>query len=159
MKNTKAIPHPYHSVVAYLSMKDAAKAIDFYTKAFGAKEIGRIMMGDKIGHAELQIGDSRIMIAEEIPEWGNKGPKTIGGSPVSICFYTDDVDTVYKKALEAGATVDKGMEVKDQFYGDRSGSLVDPFGHKWVIATHIEDVSYPEMQKRMDAMMKEQPRH
>ena len=151
MNQLKSIPN--HSIVAYLSMKDADKALDFYKKAFGAKEIGRIMVGEKIGHAELEIGDSRIMIAEEMPEWGNKGPKTIGGSPVGLCLYVDDVDAVFKKALEAGAKVDAGMEVKDQFYGDRSGNLVDPFGHKWTIGTHIEDVSYEEMQKRSDKMM------
>lgn len=153
MSTTKAIPHPYHSIVAYLTMKDAIKAIDFYSKAFGAKETGRIMAGDKLGHAELKIGDSYIMIAEEIPEWGNKSPKTLGGSPVGLCLYVDDVDTVFKRALDAGAKVDGGMEVRDQFYGDRSGSLIDPFGHKWTVATHFEDVSFPEMQKRMDKMM------
>jgi PhnB protein len=157
MKKTKAIPEGYHSITPYLSMKDADKAIEFYKKAFGAKEIGRITMpGNKVGHAEIQIGDSRFMVAEEMPDWGNKGPKTLGGSPVGICLYVEDVDAVFKKAIEAGATVDNNMEVKDQFYGDRSGSLIDPFGHKWTIGTHIEDLSFEEMQKRSDKMMAEQ---
>lgn len=152
----KGIPHQYHSLVTYLNIKNADKAIEFYKKAFGAKEIGRLTVhGDKVGHAELEIGDSRLMIAEEMPEWGNKGPEALGGSPVRICLYVDNVDEVYKRALDAGAKVDAGMEVKDQFYGDRSGNLVDPFGHMWVIATHMEDLSWDEMQKRMEEMMKE----
>lgn len=156
MKREKAIPHPYHSLVTYLSIKNADKAIEFYKTAFGAKEIGRITMhGNTIAHAELQIGDSHIMLSEEMPEWGNKGPETLGGSPVRICLYVDDVDTVYKQAIDAGAKVDGGMDVKDQFYGDRSGNLIDPFGHMWVIATHIEDLSWEEMQKRSDKMMQE----
>jgi PhnB protein len=156
MKNVKAISHNYHSLVTYLSMKNADKAIEFYKTAFGATEIGRITMpGNKVGHAELKIGDSILMIAEEMPEWGNKGPETLGGSPVRICMYVDDVDTVYKRAIDAGAKVEGGMDVKDQFYGDRSGNLVDPFGHVWVISTHIEDLSWEEMQKRSDKMMQE----
>ncbi len=157
MAKSKPLPEGYHSVKAYLSKKDAVKAVEFYKKAFGSKEVGRISMpGGKIGHSELQIGDSRIMIAEEMPEWGNKSPQTLGGTPVSICLYVDNVDEVFKRAVEAGAKVDNNMEVKDQFYGDRSGSLIDPFGHKWTIATHIEDVSWEEMQKRSDAMFSEQ---
>lgn len=153
MKTTKAIPEGYHSLIPYLSMKDAAKALEFYKNAFGAREIGRITMpGNLIGHAELQIGDSRFMIAEEMPEWGNKGPQTLGGTAVGICLYVEDVDAVFKKAISEGAKVDKDMEPKDQFYGDRSGSLIDPFGHRWIIATHIEDVSYEEMQKRSDKL-------
>jgi PhnB protein len=155
MKNGKSLPHNYHSLVTYLSMKNAEKAIEFYKEAFGAKEIGRITMYGMVGHAELKIGDSCLMIAEEMPQWGNKGPQTLGGSPARICLYVDDVDVVYKRAIDAGATVDGGMEVKDQFYGDRSGNLIDPFGHMWVIATHIEDVSWEEMQKRSDKMMQE----
>jgi len=154
MEKSKAIPHHYHSIVPYLSMKDADKAIDFYKKAFGAVEKGRIMAGNKIGHAELKIGDSVIMVAEEMEAWGNKGPRTLGGSPVGIFLNVEDVDAVFKKALDAGAEVENGMEVKDQFYGDRTGNLIDPFGHKWTVSTHIEDVSYEEMQKRMDKMMK-----
>jgi PhnB protein len=151
---TKAIPEGYHNLVVYLSMKDADKAIEFYKKVFGAKEVGRISMpGGAVGHAEVQIGDTRFMLAEEMPEWGNKGPKTLGGTPVGMCLYVEDVDAVFKKAIEAGAKVDNNMEVKDQFYGDRSGSVIDPFGHKWTIATHVEDVSWEEMQKRSDKMM------
>ena len=143
-------------IIPYLSMKDADKAIDFYKKAFGAKEINRMMMPDgRIAHAELEMGGSHIMIAEEIAEWGNKGPKTLGGSPVGMFLYVPDVDVVFKRALDAGAKIENNMDVKDQFYGDRSGNLLDPFGHKWTIATHIEDVSNEEMQKRMDEMMKE----
>lgn len=154
MKNVKSIPHNYHSLVSYLSVKNADKAIEFYKEAFGAKEVGRITVpGNKVGHAELQIGDSRLMIAEEMPEWGNKSPETLGGSPVRISLYVDDVDTVYKRAIDAGAKVDGGMEVKDQFYGDRSGNLVDPFGHLWIIGTHIEDLSWEEIQKRSDKLM------
>ena len=158
MKNkVKAIPTGFNSVSPYLSMKDAAKAIEFYKKAFGAKEIGRITMPDgKVGHAEIEVGNSRFMLAEEMPEWGNKSPQTLGDSPVGLCLYVEEVDAVFKRAIEAGGKVDNGMEVKDQFYGDRSGSLIDPFGHKWTILTHIEDVSYEEMQKRSDAMFSKQ---
>ncbi len=157
MAKSKPLPEGYHSVMAYLSIRDAVKAVEFYKKAFGAKEIGRITMpGEKIGHSELQIGDSRIMLAEEMPEWGNKSPQTLGGSPVGMCLYVDNVDEVFKRAIDAGAKVDNNMEVKDQFYGDRSGTLIDPFGHKWTIATHIEDLSFEEMQKRSDAMFSEQ---
>ncbi len=134
----------------------AEKAIEFYKKAFGAKEIGRITSpkGD-IGHAELQIGDSRIMLAEENPQMANKSPKTLGGSPVALCLYVEDVDAVFEQALKEGAKVTNKMKVKDQFYGDRTGSLTDPFGHHWTIMTHIEDVSFKEMQKRSDEMMAE----
>jgi PhnB protein len=153
----KPVPEGYHSITPYLTIKDAAKAIEFYKKAFGAKEIGRISMPDgKIGHGELQIGNSRVMIADEFPEWGNKSPHTLGGTPVGLCFYTENVDDVFKQALKAGATTDNHMEVKDQFYGDRSGSVIDPFGYKWTIATHIEDMSFEEMQKRSDAMFSKQ---
>jgi PhnB protein len=155
-KKVKAIPEGYHSLNVYLSVKEADKAIEFYKKIFGAKEVGRITMPDKkIGHAELQIGDTRIMLAEEMPEWGNKGPVTLGGTPVGLCLYVENVDEVYKKAINAGAKQDGDMAVKDQFYGDRSGTLVDPFGHKWTIATHIEDLSFEEMQKRSDKMFAE----
>lgn len=156
-KKVNAIPEGYHSVTPYLITKDAGKAIEFYNKAFGAKEIGRISMpGGKVGHAELQIGNSRIMIADEFPEWGNKSPVTLGGTPVGICIYVENVDEVFRRAIEAGAKVDQNMEVKDQFYGDRTGSLIDPFGHKWTIATHIEDVTWEEMQRRSDAMFEQQ---
>ena len=149
----KAIPEGWHSLTAYISVKGAEDAIEFYKNAFGAKETGRLTMPDgSIGHAELEIGDSKIMIAEENEQWGNLSPQTIGGTPVSLCLYVEDVDAVFAKALQAGAKVTGEMEVKDQFYGDRSGSITDPFGHQWSIMTHIEDVSFEEMQKRMNAM-------
>lgn len=153
MKKVKPIPEGHHNVIVYLSMKNADKAIEFYKKVFNAKEIGRLSMpGGIVGHAELQIGDSRIMLSEEMPEWGNKGPATLGGTPVGICLYVENVDEVYKRAIEAGAKQDGEMAVKDQFYGDRSGTIIDPFGHKWTIATHLEDLSWEEMQKRSDEM-------
>lgn len=157
--NTKveAIPAGYHTLIPYITVKGADAAVAFYQKAFGAKEIGRISMaGGTIAHAELEIGDSRIMLAEENPQWGNKSPKTLGGTPVSLCIYVKDVDVVFKQALKEGANIVGDMDVKDQFYGDRSGTLTDPFGHLWTIATHIENVSFEEMQKRMDAMFAEQ---
>jgi PhnB protein len=149
----KAIPEGWHSVTAYISVKGAIDAIEFYKNAFGAKETGRLTMPDgSIGHAELEIGDSRIMIAEENEQWGNLSPQTIGGTPVSLCLYVEDVDAVFAKALQAGAKVTGEMVVKDQFYGDRTGGITDPFGHQWSIMTHIEDVSFEEMQTRMSAM-------
>jgi PhnB protein len=152
MTKSKSIPHNYHSVLPYLNIRNAAQAIEFYKKAFGATEIGRITMpGNIVGHAEIRIGDSIVMLAEEMPEWGNKAPETMGGSPVGLCIYVENVDEVFKRAIEAGAKTDRGMEVKDQFYGDRSGTVIDPFGHRWTIATHIEDVTFSEMQRRSDA--------
>lgn len=149
----KAIPEGWHSVTAYISVKGAVEAIEFYKNAFGAKETGRLLMPDgSIGHAELEIGDSKIMLAEENEQWGNLSPQTIGGTPVSLCIYVEDVDAVFAKALQAGAKVTGEMVVKDQFYGDRTGGITDPFGHQWSIMTHIEDVSFEEMQKRMSAM-------
>ena len=156
---TNYIPKGYHSVVPYLIVKGGIKAIEFYKNAFGAQEVGRMTMpGGEVGHCELKIGDSHIMLSDEMPEWGNKSPQTLGGSAVGICLYVENVDEVFHRAIAAGGTVDGGMEVKDQFYGDRSGSLIDPFGHKWTIATHKEDVSFEEMQRRMDAMMEQQQR-
>ena len=149
----QAIPEGYSTLTPYLNIKGAVEAIEFYKKAFGAKEITRLTMPDgSIAHAEIEIGDSKIMLAEENPQWGNLGPLALGGSPVTLCLYVEDVDAVFAQALKEGAKVIAGMEVKDQFYGDRAGSLTDPFGHKWSIMTHIEDVSTEEMQKRMDAM-------
>jgi len=150
---TQPIPTGYHTLTPYINIKGSVEAIEFYKKAFGAKENGRITMKDgTIAHAEIQIGDSRIMLAEETAEWGNQSPQTLRGSPVCLCLYVEDVDAVFARALAAGATVTGNMEVKDQFYGDRSGSLTDPFGHKWTVMTHKEDVSFEEMQKRADAM-------
>lgn len=152
MSKFKPIPAGFHSITPYLSVTDADAAIKFYQRVFGAEEVGRITMGgDTVGHAELQIGDSRLMLAQEMPDWGNKSPKTLGGSPVTIALYVADVDATYQRALDAGATAIEA--VKDQFYGDRAGSLTDPFGHKWHLLTHIEDVSFDEMQRRCDATM------
>jgi PhnB protein len=139
-----------HSITPYLTVKGADAAIAFYKKIFGAKEIGRITMGGMVGHAELAIGHATLYVAEEMPAWGNKSPQTLGGSPVTIALRVSDVDTTYQHALDAGAT---SLEaVKDQFYGERAGGVIDPFGHRWFINTHIEDVSFEEMQRRCDAM-------
>jgi PhnB protein len=149
--SVKRIPDGYHTATPYLICGGAAKALDFYKKAFGAKERMRHEMGGRVGHAEIEIGDSVIMLADEFPEMGAKGPHTIGGSPVGICLYVENADAVFQRAIAAGAKEERPL--KDQFYGDRSGSLIDPFGHKWTIATHIEDVTPEEMQKRMAAAM------
>ncbi len=144
----KPIPEGYHSVTPYLIIKGATEAIDFYKKAFGASELFRMPApGGKIGHAEIKIGDSPIMLADESPEMGYKSPQSLGGSPISIMIYVTDVDTVFKQAIAAGGKEQR--PVKDQFYGDRSGTLEDPFGHVWHVATHKEDVSPEEMERRM----------
>jgi PhnB protein len=143
----KPIPEGYRSVNAILTVDDAAKAIDFYKQAFGAKEVSRLPMGDKIGHAELQIGDTRIMLNDEFPDRGNLGPKARGGTPVGLIIYTEDVDSAFRKAIDAGGT--QTMPVENQFWGDRMGGLTDPFGHKWSIATHVEDVPPEQFQERM----------
>jgi len=146
----KAIPDGYHSVTPYLIISGATEAIEYYKKAFGATELMRIdAPGGKIGHAEIKIGDSPIMLADEFPEMGYKSPKTLGGSPVSIMIYVEDCDTVFKQAIAAGGKEQR--PVKDQFYGDRSGTLEDPFGHVWHVATHKEDVSAEEMEQRASA--------
>jgi PhnB protein len=147
MAKVKPIPEGYHSVTPYLIMDGAADAIDFYTKVFGATERIRMgMPGGKIGHAEVQIGDSVVMLADEMVEMGYRGAKTLGGSPVTIHLYVDDCDQVVAAAVAAGATLRE--EVADRFYGDRSGQIVDPWGHVWNVGTHIEDVPPDEMQKR-----------
>jgi PhnB protein len=152
---TKSIPEGYSTLTPYITVKGAEKAIKFYEKAFGAEETGRLSMPDgSVGHCELEIGDSKIFIAEENQQWGNLSPLTLGGSPVSLCLYVEDVDAVFDRALKEGATVLGDMVPKDQFYGDRTASLTDPFGHKWSIMTRIEDVSFTEMQKRSDALFK-----
>lgn len=154
---TKAIPDGYNALTPYIAVKDADKAIEFYKKAFGAKEVGRVTMPDgSIGHAELEFGDSKIMLAEESQQWGNLSPQSVGGSPVTLCLYVEDADKVFARALKEGAKVTGDMVVKDQFHGDRSGSLTDPFGHKWTIMTHIEDITFKELQKRTDEMFKMQ---
>jgi PhnB protein len=148
----KPIPHPYSTVNPYLIVKGGSQAIEFYKKAFGAEERMRIPApGDTIGHAELQIGGSILMLADEFPEMKALSPKTIGGTPVSFCIYVDDVDAAFARALAAGGK--ETRPVKDQFYGDRSGTLEDPFGHTWTIATHIEDVSPEEMARRAQKQM------
>src|SRR5690349_20242140 len=138
----KPIPEGYRSVNVILTVDDAAKAIDFYEQAFGAEEISRLPMGDKIGHAELKIGDTQIMLNDEFPEHDNLGHKARGGTPTGLLIYTEDVDSAFKKAIDAGGT--QTMPVQNQFWGDRMGSLTDPFGHKWSIATHVEDVPAEE---------------
>ena len=154
---TKAIPDGYHSVTPYLVMRDAAKAIDFYKRALGATEVFRFdAPGGKIGHAEIKVGDSVIMLADEMPDMGYRGPQSLGGSAVSLMVYVEDVDSQFKRAVDAGAKVKQ--PVKDQFYGDRSGTLEDPFGHVWTIATHVEDVSEDELAKRAAAMHKQTTR-
>jgi PhnB protein len=150
-KKVKPIPQGYHAVTPYLSVKGAAGAIAFYKKAFAAKEVMRMPApGGTIGHAEIQIGDSRIMLADEYPDMNFRGPKSFGGTSVHIHLYVQDVDRVVKKAVAAGAKVLR--PVTDQFYGDRSGSLEDPFGHVWHVATHNEDVPAKELKKRAAAM-------
>ncbi len=146
----KPIPEGYHAVTPYLIIKGAADAIDYYKNVFGATELLRMPSpGGKIGHAEIKIGDSTIMLADEEPEMGIVSPRSLGGTPVSILLYVEDVDAVFGQAVSSGAKVLR--PIKDQFYGDRSGNLEDPFGHKWTIATHKEDVSPEEMQNRASA--------
>jgi PhnB protein len=145
--SVNAIPEGYHSVTPYLIIDGAAEAIRFYEQALGATETLRLPMGDKIGHAEIRIGDSYVMLADEFPDHGILGPKSRGGATSSLMIYLEDVDAAFQRALDAGATTDK--PVSDQFYGDRSGTIVDPFGHKWTLATHVEEVSVEEMKRRM----------
>jgi len=151
----KPIPDGYHSTTPYVIVDGAARAIEFYKQAFGAKELMRIPApGDRIGHAEMKVGDSVIMLADEHPEMDARGPKHYGGSPVSLLLYVTDVDKRFRQALAAG-----GTEVRpgtDQFYGDRAGTLRDPFGHTWHIHTPTENVSPAELNRRMAAMKKEQ---
>jgi PhnB protein len=150
--SVKPIPEGYHSVTPYLIVKGAAKAIDYYKKVFGATEIMR-MPGPNgtVMHAEIKIGDSVIMLADE--QQGNfRSPEGLGGSPVSLMVYVEDVDKTFKQAVSNGAK--EVRAVQDQFYGDRSGNLVDPFGHVWTVATHKEDVSQAEMQRRMSQLPK-----
>jgi PhnB protein len=144
---TRPIPEGYRNVNVILTVDDAARAIDFYKQAFGATEISRLPMGDKIGHAELKIGDTQIMLNDEFPERDNLGPKARGGTPVGLIIYTEDVDSAFKRAIDAGGK--ETMPVENQFWGDRMGGLTDPFGHKWSIATHVEDVPESEFPARM----------
>ncbi|WP_380873878.1 glyoxalase [Sphingomonas sp. DBB INV C78] len=144
------IPEGYHSVTPYLMIDGAAAALEFYKNAFGATEILRFPHGDRIGHAEIKIGDSFVMLSDEYPEMDYRGPKTRGGTTVGLMIYVPDVDAAFDRAITAGGTVQR--PVADQFYGDRTGTLVDPFGHQWTLATHVEDVSIEECERRMAAM-------
>ena len=143
----KPIPDAYHTVTPYIIVHDAAAAIEFYKKAFGAVETIRLPMpGGKVAHAEIKIGDSHIMLADEAPAYGAKSPITVGGTSLTLMIYVENVDVVFNRAIEAGGVVLRPL--KDQFYGDRSGCLTDPFGHQWTIATHVEDVSQAEVDRR-----------
>lgn len=145
--SVKPIPDGYHSITPYLIVKDAAAALEFYRNAFGAEEIMRLAAPDgNIMHCEFKIGDSPVMMANEFPDMGCVGPKTLGGSPVNICLYVENVDEMFQQAINAGG--EELKPVHDQFYGDRSGTIRDPFGHEWTIATHIEDVSPQELEER-----------
>lgn len=147
----KPIPEGYHSVTPYLVISGAASAIDFYKQVFRAEELFSMPTPDgKVGHAELKIGDSHIMLADECEEMGFRSAQSIGATPVSLLLYVEDVDDCFNRAIAAGAQALK--PVQDQFYGDRSGTLADPFGHVWTVATHIEDVAPEEMEKRLKAM-------
>lgn len=147
------IPAGYHSVTPYLIIKGAARALDFYQRAFGATELMRIPgPGDQIGHAEMLLGDSHIMLADECPQMKALSPQTIGGTPVLLHLYVPDADAMFAQAIAAGASVEQPMENK--FYGDRSGSVLDPFGHRWTLSTHVEDVSPEEIGRRIAAMSK-----
>jgi PhnB protein len=150
-KAAKPIPDGYHTVTPYLIIKGAAKALDFYKKAFSATELMRLAdpKSDNIGHAEIKIGDSTIMLADEYPDMGYRSPKSLGGTPVSLMLYVKDVDGLARQAVAAGAK--ELRPVKDQFYGDRSGTFEDPFGHVWTIATHTEDLTPDEIEKRAAA--------
>lgn len=142
------IPEGYHTVTAYLMVDDAAKALDFYRDAFGAEELFRLPMGDKIGHAEIMIGDTHLMLADEFPDMGALGPNSRGGPTASFMIYVPDADAAYDRAVKAGARADRPL--KNEFWGDRIGTVIDPFGHKWSLATHVEEVPPEEIQRRME---------
>jgi len=147
----KPIPAGYHSVTPYLILDDAARALEFYKKALGATELLRMPApGGKIGHAEIKIGDSPVMLADESPEMGAKSARTLGGSPISLMIYVEDVDARVAQAVAAGAKITR--PVANQFYGERTGGIEDPFGYQWYLATHVEDVSPDEIARRVKAM-------
>jgi uncharacterized glyoxalase superfamily protein PhnB len=150
--SVKPIPDGYHSITPFLTVRDAARAIEFYKQAFGAEERG-VMKGPdgKVMHAELKIGDSIIMLSDEFPEFGALSPQSIGGTGMGLHIYVDGVDAAFDRAVKAGAKVE--MPVADQFWGDRYGKLQDPFGHRWSIGTHIKDLSMDEMKRAMDEAM------
>lgn len=155
MAKVKYKPDIYHSVTPYMAIRDARGAIDFYRRAFGAEQLYALDMPDgKVAHAEIKIGDSVLMLAEENEQWGNRSPQSLGGSPIFLMIYVPDVDAAFKKAIDAGGTQVKPVE--NQFYGDRSGTLKDPYGFQWTLATHVEDVSQEEVERRMAEMMKSQ---
>jgi PhnB protein len=146
------VPEGYHTVTPYLAVDNAAEAIDFYRRAFGAKE--RVRMsgpGETVMHAELEIGDSHVMLSDPFPQASTTPPKELGGTSASVFMYVEDIDAVYRQAIDAGAT--SLMEPDDMFWGDRFGSVQDPFGHSWTIATHIEDLEPEEMQRRSEEFM------
>ena len=147
--SVKARPEGYHSVTPYIIVDGAAEAIRWYEQALGAREKYRLPMGDKVGHAEILIGDSHIMISDEWPDYGIHGPARRGGPTATFMIYVEDVEAAFERAVQAGGKVDKPVE--DQFYGDRSGTVVDPFGHKWTLGTHVEEVPEEEMRRRMEA--------
>lgn len=150
----KPIPTGYHSVTPSVVVDNATKALEFYRKALGAKETFRLPLGDKIGHAEIQIGDSRLMLSDEYPNRDALSPKSLGGATGSFMVYVPDVDDAIDRAVKAGAKLVQPVE--NQFWGDRVGTVVDPFGHKWMLGTHIEDVSEREMQRRGEEWAKSQ---
>lgn len=152
MSKVKPVPEGMNTVMPHLVCKGAAQAIEFYKKAFGAEERGRLNTpdGKKVLHASLSIGGSVIMLADEFPDWGSVGPETLKGTPVVIHLYVEDVDSTFDQAVRAGATVT--MPIEDMFWGDRYGKLRDPFGHAWSVATHIRDVSLEEMEQATKAM-------
>ncbi|MFC5569787.1 VOC family protein [Lysobacter yangpyeongensis] len=148
------IPEGYHSVNAYLIVDDAAKAIDFYERAFGAQELYRLPMGDRIGHAEIRIGDTQLMLSDEWPDMQALGPNKRGGATASFVIYGPDADAAWDRAVQAGAKPDR--PVKDEFWGDRMGTVIDPFGHKWSLGTHVRDVGPEEMKQAMAEWSKQQ---
>jgi PhnB protein len=150
----KPIPDGYHSVTPYLSVRNAGEALDWYKDALGATEVMRFEHGGKVGHAEIKIGDSVIMLSDEWPEGGHLSPQSLGGTGVSLHVYVDDVDQAFARAIDAGGQRERA--VQDQFYGDRSGTFLDPFGHRWNLATHVEDVSEDDMRLRMEQFTKSQ---
>ncbi|HEY1264547.1 MAG TPA: VOC family protein [Terriglobales bacterium] len=157
MKEVKPIPEGYHTLTPHLVVADARKAIDFYQRAFGAEVLGIADgPGGIVMHAEIKIGDSKVMLNDEMPEFGAVSPKSLGGTPVTIHIYLNNVDAAFKRAVDAGANV--AMPLADQFWGDRYGVLTDPFGHKWSLATHVKDLSPEDMKRAMDEAMAQMPK-